>query len=58
MFYLFICCRGHYIRLGKFPTFEQAEQDAKYHSVNCGDSILFEIWKKQVCIKRYIDETL
>lgn len=58
MFYLFICCRNHYIKIGKYQSFAMAEKEARFHSANCGDSILFEIWHKQACVARYINESL
>lgn len=58
MFYLFICCNSHYIKIGKFQSFEMADKEARYHSANCGSSILFEVWYKRNCLKRYVDESL
>ena len=58
MFYLFICCRNHYIKIGFFKSFEEADKQARFHSANCGDSILFEVWHKQTVVSQYVDAAL
>ena len=54
-YYLFINCRGHVIRIDSFYELADAQHHAVFHSNNCGDSIMFEVWHKRECIERYVE---
>ena len=55
MYCVFICCNGHYIRISEFGALDEAEVVAHYHSVNCGSSIMFEVWHARRTVVRFVE---
>jgi len=54
-YYLFLSCRGHKIRIGGFTDMELALREAAYHSINCGDSVLFELWHERKLLASFVN---
>jgi len=55
MFHLFIHCRNHHIKLQSFDSPEAAKKQGQFHSLNCGDSLLFEIYHKTKVITSFVN---